>query len=269
MNTFKVLIFGDVVGRIGRGAMAKIVPQWKKKYKPDLVIANAENIAHGKGVTPKTLREVRDSGVDFFTSGNHIFDNKAGLEVFSDPEFQNIIVRPANYPTDVPGEGFKIIEIGTKKVLIVNLNGQVGFRESFDSPFLSIDKILGKRGNKDLISIIDFHTETTSEKVAFGHYVDGRISAVIGTHTHVPTADAKILPKGTGYISDVGMVGEENSVLGVKKEVILNNFLTQIPQVHAYAESGPCEVNAVYLEIDSRSKKTVKINLLQKIVNVP
>jgi len=268
MANFKVLMFGDVVGRIGRKALKEIVPKWKKKYDPDLVIANAENLAHGKGVTPKTLREAIEAGVDFFTTGNHAFKNKAGIKAYDDPEFRDIIIRPSNYPTKVPGKGHKLFEVGTKKVLVINLNGQIGFRESFDSPFLAIDKIIHKYVADKPITIIDFHTETTSEKVAFGLYVDGRVSAVLGTHTHVPTADAKILPKGTGYISDIGMVGEENSVLGVKNSVILNNFLTQMPQMHEFAESGPCEVNAVYFEINNRNKKCEKIEHLSKVVNI-
>jgi len=265
---FKIIMFGDIVGKIGRKGIAEIVPKWKKKYKPDLVIANVENIAHGKGITPKTLREIINAGVDFCTGGNHIFDNKAGLAVFDDPEFRDIIIRPQNYPTKVPGKGYKLIEVGTKKVLLANLNGQIGFRESFDSPFLAADKIIHKFAGDNPITIIDFHSETTSEKIALGLYLDGRVSAVLGTHTHVPAADAKILPKGTGYISDIGMIGEENSVLGVKKEVIIHNFLTQLPQIHEFAEEGSCEINAVLLEIDARTKKTTKIDLLQKSVNI-
>lgn len=266
--SFTVLMFGDVVGRIGRRALKEIVPKWRKKYKPDLVIANAENLAHGKGITPGTLQEAIDAGIDFFTGGNHIFDNKAGLKVFEDPNLNKLIIRPANYPTNVPGEGQRLLEIGTKKVLLINLNGQVFFRESFDSPFLAFDKILHKYVKDNPITIIDFHSEATSEKVAFGLYADGRASAVIGTHTHVPTADAKILSKGTGYISDVGMVGEESSVIGVKSEIILHNFLTQLPQMHEFAESGPCEINAAYLEINPRNKKTTKIQHLHQVVQV-
>lgn len=268
MANFKVLMFGDIVGRLGRKAVAEITPKWKKKYNPDIVIANVENIAHGRGITPKTIREVREAGVDFFTGGNHIFDNKAGLEIFEDPEYKNRLVRPANYPTKVPGKGHILTEVSGKKITVASLNGQVGFRESFNSPFLEADKIIHKYAKENPITIIDFHAETTSEKIAFGHYVDGRVSAVLGTHTHVPTADAKILPQGTGYISDIGMVGEENSVLGVKKSVILNNFLTQIHQIHEFAESGSCEINAVFLEINPRTKKCEKIKRLDKIINI-
>lgn len=268
MANFKILMFGDVVGKIGRRALVEIVPKWRKKYEPDFVIANSENIAHGKGVTEKTLREIRDAGVDFFTNGNHAFKNKAGIQIFDSPEFRDAIVRPANYQTKVPGKGAKLIEVGTKKILIVNLNGQVGFRENFNSPFLEIDKIIHKHASDKPMTIIDFHAETTSEKIAFGLYVDGRVSAVLGTHTHVPTADAKVLPKGTGYISDIGMVGETNSVLGVKQEIILNNFLTQIPQMHEIAESGKCDVSAVFIEINTRTKKCEKIDYLFKTVDV-
>lgn len=266
--SIRIIMFGDVVGRIGRRALAEIVPKWRKKYKPDLIIANAENIAHGKGVTPTTLREVMQAGVDFFTGGNHIFDNKAGLEVFSSPEFKDHIIRPQNYPGKVPGEGHKIIEVGTKKIMIANLNGQVFFREGFDSPFLALDKIVMKAAKEKVPLVIDFHAEATSEKVAFGYYVDGRAAAVLGTHTHVPTADARILPQGTGYISDIGMVGEKDSIIGVKKEVIINNFVTQIPQMHQFAEKGSCEVNAVLFEIDARRKICTKIERLHQTIDV-
>ncbi|MBU0648578.1 TIGR00282 family metallophosphoesterase [Patescibacteria group bacterium] len=264
----KFIMFGDVVGRIGRKALTQAVPKLRKKYKPDLVIANAENLAHGKGVTAGTLREVIAAGVNFFTGGNHILDNKAGLKVFDDPEFKDIIIRPANYPGKVPGSGIKFVQLGAKKILMVSLNGQVFVREGFDSPFLALDRIVHRTAKEKAIIVVDFHAEATSEKVAFGYYADGRVSAVLGTHTHVPTADAKILPKGTGYISDIGMVGEEGSIIGVKREVIINNFVTQIPQMHEYAEHGPCEVSAVYFEIDPKTKKTTKIKQLQQIIQV-
>ena len=263
-----MIMFGDVVGRIGRRSLAQIVPKLQKKYKPDFFVANAENLAHGKGITPGTLREAVNAGVNFFTGGNHIFDNKAGHQVFDDPEFKNIIIRPANYPSEVPGEGMKLLEVGTKKVLMVNLNGRVFFRESFDSPFLALDKIIHKWVKEKPIIIVDFHAEATSEKIAFGYYADGRVSAVLGTHTHVPTADARILTEGTGYISDIGMVGEKDSIIGVKKEVIINNFITQMPQMHEFAEKGLCEVNAVFLEIDNRTKETTHIEHLHQIVQV-
>ncbi|MDD4995030.1 MAG: TIGR00282 family metallophosphoesterase [Patescibacteria group bacterium] len=266
--TLKFIFFGDVVGKIGRRALAQIVPKWRKKYAPHLVCANAENLAHGKGFTPSTMREAMAAGIDFFTGGNHIFDNKAGLKIFDDPELSRLVVRPLNYPTSVPGEGCRLIEVERHPVLIASLNGQVGFRESFDSPFLALDKMVHRHIKQNPAIIVDFHSETTSEKVAFGLYSDGRVSAVLGTHTHIPTADAKVLPQGTGYISDIGMVGEENSVIGVKQNVILNNFITQIPQMHEFAETGRCEVNAVYFEIDSKSHQCLKIKLLQTVVDV-
>ena len=256
--TIKILMFGDVMGKIGRKTIAKVLPKLKKEFKPDLVIANAENSAHGKGATKKTLEELTSSGVDFFTSGDHIFNKKEIIPILEDKN--SVIIRPANYPPDVPGSGYKIIEVGVKKILIINLLGRVFMKSDFDCPFRKFDQILEETKNEKLSAIIvDFHTEVTSEVRAFGFYVDGRVSAVIGTHTHIPTADAQILAKGTGYLSDVGMVGAKDSVLGVDKKNIIKNFLTQMPVEHEIPETGKAIASAVFLEIDAKTKKTKKI----------
>lgn len=259
----KILMFGDVVGAIGRKAITETLPQLKKELKPDLIIANAENLAHGKGATKKTLDELTKAGVDFFTSGDHAFDKKEIFSILENKEA--IIIRPANYPPLALGSGYKIIEAGARKILVVNLIGRVFVKADYDCPFRKIDEILKEtEKEKPNAVIIDFHTEATSEIRAFGFYVDGRASAVIGTHTHVPTADAQILPNGTAYLSDVGMAGAKNSILGIDKENVIKNFLTQMPIEHEIPETGKAIVNGVFLEIDSKTKKAKKIKRIDK-----
>lgn len=262
----KILFFGDVVGKIGRRAVAKILPQFKKKYDLDLVLANAENLAHGLGVTKKTLNEMTEAGVDFFTSGDHIFDKKEAIEIL---EKKDLLVRPANYPPDVPGIGAKLLEIGTRHVLVINLIGRVFFKNQYDCPFRRADKILKEYENIDLGAVIvDFHAEATSEKNALAMYLDGRVSAVLGTHTHIGTDDFQILPNGTTFVTDIGMVGAKNSIIGVDKKNIIKNFLTQVPQLHEIPEEGACVVNAIYLEINPKTKKAVKIKKIRKEIEI-
>lgn len=263
-----VLFFGDVDGKIGRRAVSKILPSLKKEYGPDLVMANVENLAHGRGITKKTLQELLDAGVDFCTSGNHIFKREAGLELL---DSKNVpVIRPANYPEGTIGKGYKTIEVGTKKIVVINLLGKVFIdEEDISSPFHKLDEILKEHEQKNLAGIIvDIHAETTSEKVAMGWHADGKVSAVLGTHTHVPTADAKILPKGTAYITDVGMVGAVESVLGVKKEIILNRYLNDDRERFDFPEEGLVQVNAVVVEIDSDSRKATSIKLIDKQINI-
>lgn len=259
----KILFFGDIFGRPGREAVKKILPELKKQYSPNLIIANAENLAHGKGVTRLTIAEMQEVGIDIFTSGNHIFHREDAPEVVSDSSLS--IIRPLNYPDGVPGKGFKIIEINGAKILIFNLLGRVFMYENTEDPFLAAQKILAD--NKDVrISILDFHAEATSEKVALMHYLDGKISAILGTHTHIPTADWKITKGGTAYVSDIGMCGPADSVIGFDKEPIIKRYLTQIPQKKIISENGEAEVNAIYLEIDENSGKVTKIEKIYRII---
>lgn len=260
----KILFLGDIVGRIGRKTVAEILPKLREKYKIDLVIANVENLAHGQGATLKTLIEIQEVGVDFFTSGNHIWKKKEVVEIFQKGDLP--IIRPANYPPLVPGEGYRIIEIGTKKVAIINLMGRVFMKENLDCPFRKVDEILNSTSNSQLPTsiVVDFHCEATSEKRALGWYLDGRVSVVIGTHTHVPTADAQILPQATAYISDVGMIGAKESILGVDKDIIIKKFLDQIPGAHEIPEKGPVVFQAILVEIDSKSGKAKKIERIDQ-----
>lgn len=259
----KIIFFGDIVGRPGREAIKKILPKWQEKYQPDLIIANGDNLAHGKGITKDTFNELLDMGVDIVTSGDHNWSQKQVISLLENKK--NPIIRPANFPEGVPGEGYKIIEVGSKKVLVINLIGRVFMAEQYDDPFRKADEIL--KENEDIkIVIIDWHTEATAEKVCLGWYLDGRVSAILGTHTHIPTADEKILPNKTAYISDAGMVGAVNSSLGMDKQVAINRFLTQMKQKYEVATKGPIEVNAVLLDIKSNGEAK-KIERIQKVVD--
>lgn len=263
----KILFFGDIVGEIGREAIKKVILGYKKKYNPDFIMANVENLAHGKGATQKTLQEMLEAGINFFTSGNHIWSKKEIFKVFEEKKIP--LIRPANYPPIVPGEGYKVVEIGTKKLLVVNLLGRVFIQEDTDCPFRKIDEILKKFSKEKLAGIIiDFHAEVTSETVALGFYLDGRVSAFLGTHTHIPTADNKILPQGTAYLTDVGMVGAKDSVLGVDKKNIIKTFLTQIRFEHEIPKEGICTVNAVLIEIETKTKKAISIKRIDQEVLV-
>jgi hypothetical protein len=264
---FKILMFGDVSGKIGRRAITKILPELKKKFDPDLVIANAENIAHGIGITEKTLAELVEAGVDFFTSGDHIFDKKEAVKILEEKD--PLLIRPANFPPGVPGIGARLLEIGTKKALVINLIGRVFMKNQYDCPFRKADEIIAEYENEKLSAIIvDFHAEATSEKNGLARYLDGRVSAVLGSHTHVGTDDWQILPGGTAYLTDIGMVGAKDSILGVAKEGIIKTFLTQIPEVHEIPEEGMCGIDAVYLEINPKTARTEKIKKIKEEIEI-
>jgi len=263
----KILFFGDIYGRLGRAGLAKVLPELKKDLKPDLVIANAENSAHGNGLTRKIYDELMVMGVDFLTLGDHTFDRPETVELLSDSKLN--LTRPANYPPGTVGTGEKIVEVGTRKILIVNMLGRVFMKMDYDCPFRKIDEIIAKYKSEKLSGIIvDFHAEATSEKCAFGWYVDGRVSAVLGTHTHAATCDQRILPQQTAFISDVGMVGPRDSVIGVKKELVLDVFLSQRSRAFEPAEESPCRVNAVLLTIDPKTGNTQEIIRVDREVNV-
>jgi metallophosphoesterase (TIGR00282 family) len=262
----KILFFGDIVGRSGRTALEKILPELKEKYHPDVTIANVENIAHGKGITVDTISFIKNAGVDFMTSGNHVFDITEGVSILEDP--QSMVLRPANYPPQVPGKGFETISIGAYKFLVINLVGRVFMHEDFDDPFRKADEILTQFENDKSLGgiLVDFHAEATSEKIAFAKYLDGKVSAVIGTHTHVMTDDAQISKLHTASITDVGMCGAQNSVIGVETELVLQRFLTQINKPLEVAE-GPAIINGLYLEIDPKNRETKKIKKIKEIVS--
>lgn len=253
----KVLFFGDIVGKSGRKAIKKVLPDLLKEIQPDFVVGNVENLAHGKGITEKTIKEMENAGINAFTSGNHIFQRKEGLDLLKKNDTN--ILRPANYPPEAPGIGHQIFPIRTKNILLINIIGRVFFREDFDCPFRAVDEIIEK--NKDQVDyiMVDFHKEATSEGQAMGYFLDGRVGVLLGTHTHVATADAQVLKQGTGYITDVGMVGIKESVLGVDKDSVIEHFLTQLPFKYDIAEAGIAEVNYVVIELNSDGKaKSIK-----------
>jgi metallophosphoesterase (TIGR00282 family) len=263
----RILMIGDVFGKPGRKTLAKILPELKKKKKIDLVIANAENAHHGKGVSDSKIKEMRGYGVDFFTSGNHIWRI---AEIYTHMEKTDYpLIRPANYPEGAPGRGYAVIEISKQNVLIINLMGRVFMPGHLDDPFRKIENILAevkKKGyklGKNLSAIIvDMHAETGSEKMAMGHFLDGKVSVVYGTHTHIQTADEQLLPKGTAYLTDVGMTGVINSIIGARKEEIIENFLTQLPVKHEVAE-GDTVFNALLLETDKKTGLAKSIERIQ------
>jgi len=262
----KILFIGDIVGKGGRKAIASALPELKKRFKTDIVIANAENSAHGVGVTRNTLDELRRAGIDAFTSGNHIWAKDEGVELLADKK--NHLIRPHNYP-EGPGSGIDTIQVGKYTLALLNLQGQVFMVEGVDNPFTIFDEMLTIPEVQDANAVlVDFHAEATSEKVAFGWHADGRVSAVIGTHTHIPTADARVLPNGTAFISDIGMCGSRDSVIGVDKDVIVSSFITGRKQRHEIPESGTMIINAAVIDIDPETKKATSIERVDQTVEI-
>jgi 2',3'-cyclic-nucleotide 2'-phosphodiesterase len=241
----RVLFIGDVVGGPGRRGLKAAMPELRERHRPDLTIVNGENSAGGMGITEKTARAIFDAGADAITTGNHVYRHREAYEFLDRAER---VVRPANYPHANPGRGHVVLDRGGRRVGLINLSGAVGLQVA-RSPFHEADSIL-ERIEADFV-LVDFHAEVTSEKVAMGWHLDGRVAAVFGTHTHVPTADARVLPGGTAYISDVGMTGSRASVLGVKPEQALERLITQMPVKFETAEDDVWVMGAV-VEVNER-----------------
>lgn len=254
-----VLMIGDVVGKLGRRTVAAVLPEIRRAHRIDLVIANGENTAGGRGLTPPTAQELYDSGVDVITSGNHIWENR---EVYPLLEKDRRILRPINYPEGTTGCGI----YASDGVAVVNVMGRTFMGVHLDCPFRAMDAALNRLRGCNVI-IVDVHAEATSEKVALGYYLDGRVTAVLGTHTHIPTSDARILPNGTGYVSDVGMVGALHSVLGMAIQPVIERFLTQLPNRFDPVEKGPAVFNAVLLQVDEHTGKTLSIQRVDREVS--
>ena len=235
--------------------MEEILPGLYSEYNINLVIGNGENVAGGLGVTPSTACELFNSGIDVITTGNHIWAHK---EIIPDLDSELALLRPLNYPPTNPGRGYLL----KNNVLIVNLVGRV-FIGNFDCPFRAMDQLLAEFEHKSIPIIVDFHAEATSEKVAMGKYLDGRVSAVLGTHTHVGTIDAHILPGGTAYVTDIGMVGPIDSVIGVDPDSAINGFLTQIPR-RLSAGKGKANFDAILVEVDENTGKAVDIQRIRR-----
>ena len=258
----KVLFFGDVVGKIGRQTILTALPSLKEEFRPDLLLLNGENSANGKGITTKLALEYKNAGIDCITSGNHIFDNREIIHNLSSIDY---LIRPANYPLGIPGNTiFKTI-INGNKVAVLNLLGQV-FMPPIDSPFTCLSRLLETIQDYPVI-LVDIHAEATSEKRAIAEYCRGVVSAVIGTHTHVQTADAMIIAEHTGFVTDVGMVGARHSILGMGTEPILNRFVTSMPDKFEVPETDTeCILNFVVLDIDDQTGQTLSIKTENRII---
>lgn len=247
----RILFIGDIVGSPGRRAVALLVPKLRQELALDIVIANGENVAGGRGLTPATANELFSNGIDILTSGNHIWDNR---EIIPHLDGESPILRPYNYPPGNPGRGL----LRYKGLVVLNLLGRT-FMQPVDDPFRAADEVLSQLEPGSLV-FVDFHAEATSEKQALGWYLDGRVSAVVGTHTHVPTADPRLLPKGTAYVTDAGMCGAKDSVIGDEIEAVLQLFLTQRPTRLVVAEHSPTLVlNAVLIDVDEESGRARSI----------
>ena len=250
----KILFVGEIVAKPGREIVQKFLPEIIKEHKPDVVFANCENLSGGRGITEEKIEQMKMVGIDYFTSGEHIFHERGTTDFI-----ENVpVLRPANYPKGTPGSGYKIIDLGRKgKVLLINLMGITSFggKNSFlDNPFVRIDEILEETKNENIdAKIVDFHAEATSEKYSMGFYLDGRVDAVLGTHTHVPTCDNMVLPKGTLYITDIGMCGAIDSSLGVKADITIKMFLTAMNQHFEWESAGRKAFRSVLLDLQAKT----------------
>ncbi|MUV39888.1 uncharacterized protein JNUCC1_03772 [Lentibacillus sp. JNUCC-1] len=250
-----ILFIGDVVGSPGRDMITHYLPKLKDKYRPQLTIINGENAASGKGITEKIYKQFLDAGAQVITMGNHTWDKK---EIFDFIDDAKHMIRPANFPEGTPGKGLTFSNINGTEVAVINLQGRT-FLPPLDDPFLIADELIAEAQKRTPIIFIDFHGEATSEKQAFGWYTDGRVSAVVGTHTHTQTADERILPEGTAYISDAGMTGPYDGILGVERETVIKRFLTQLPARFDIDKKGRSQLNGVFIQIDEKTGKAKHI----------
>jgi 2',3'-cyclic-nucleotide 2'-phosphodiesterase len=257
-DDFRILFVADVVGHPGRDAVKAILPGLKKEVGADLTIVNGENAAGGFGLTAKIAAELNAAGADVITTGNHVFAQKEFL-----PELPNLerVLRPANYPPAAPGHGSCVVEAAGRQVLVMNLMGRI-FVEALDDPFRAADAILAAHPEIKIV-FCDMHAEATSEKTAMGWHLDGRASAVVGTHTHIPTADARVLTSGTAYVTDVGMVGPRDGCIGMDKDVVLQRFLTGVPNRFVVA-SGPVTFNSVVVTINGSTGRATSIQRVDR-----
>ncbi|KMM38638.1 TIGR00282 family metallophosphoesterase [Guptibacillus hwajinpoensis] len=250
----KILFIGDVVGSPGRNMISTYLPRLKRKYKPTFTIVNGENAASGRGITEKIYRGFLEAGAQVITMGNHTWDNR---EIFEFIDRAPKLVRPANFPPGTPGNGSTIVNINGVEVGVINLQGRT-FLPAIDDPFTKADELIEEMRERTPVIFVDFHAETTSEKQAMGWYLDGRVTAVVGTHTHVQTADERILPGGTGYLTDVGMTGPYDGILGMEREAVIKKFLTTMP-VRFEVTKGREQLSGVILTLDPKTGKATKI----------
>jgi 2',3'-cyclic-nucleotide 2'-phosphodiesterase len=258
-SEFRILFVADVVGQPGREAVKAILPRLRKELNPDLVVVNGENSAAGFGITAKLAGELMSYGADVITTGNHVFSQK---EFVAELPTLERVIRPANYPPDAPGKGWCVVEASGHDVLVMNLMGRIFTAENLDDPFRAADAILAAHPNVRLV-FCDMHAEATSEKNAMGWHLNGRVSAVVGTHTHIPTADARVLPGGTAYVTDVGMVGPRDGCIGMDKDIVLKRFLTGVPYRFVVA-TGVVTFNSVLVTINSSSGRATSIQRIDR-----
>lgn len=249
----RILFVGDVVGNIGLKTVEQYLPQLKNDLKPQLTIVNGENSNGGKGIKEDDFKRILKSGADVVTSGNHVWDKREVIDFIDKKEN---MLRPLNYPGKVPGNGFKTINVNGKKITVLNLQG-TALMQAIDNPFYAFDEFY--KNHQDELIFVDFHAETTSEKIAFGRYVDGRAIAVVGTHTHVQTNDAQTLPEGTAYLTDAGMTGSFDGILGTMSSRVINRFLTQRPEKFDVDEDGRMQLNYAVIDIINEEKSKIKV----------
>ncbi|MFJ7638516.1 TIGR00282 family metallophosphoesterase [Peribacillus sp. NPDC046944] len=251
----RLLFIGDVVGAPGRGMVKEYLPRLKEKYQPHITVINGENAAGGRGITEKIYRSFLEWGAQAVTMGNHTWDNR---DIFSFIDEAEYLVRPANFPMGAPGEGLKYIALDQQEVAIINLQART-FMPALDCPFRKAEELVLEAQKRTPIIFVDFHGEATSEKQAMGWYLDGKVTAVVGTHTHVQTADNRVLPQGTAYVSDVGMTGPYDGILGMDREAVIHKFLTSLPVRFEVPKAGRSLLSAVLIDIDEKSGKAVNI----------
>jgi len=252
-----ILMVGDVYGEPGRAAIGKLLPRLRQQHAIDLAVVNVENAAGGFGITPPIARTLLDQGVDVMTSGNHIWDKKEIVEYIAR---ENLLLRPANFPVGTPGSGFITVKAGPHRVAVLNLMGRV-FMHAIDCPFRKADEVIPELRRETPVILVDMHAEATSESIAMGWYLDGRVSAVIGTHRHVQTADERVLPGGTAYITDIGLTGPTDGVIGVDREQIIHRFLTQMP-IRFETAKGPAKLHGVVIVVDPETGRASDIRRL-------
>ncbi|MBO0462695.1 TIGR00282 family metallophosphoesterase [Enterococcus sp. DIV1298c] len=255
----RVLFIGDVVGAMGREMITEYLPRLKKKYRPQMTIVNGENAASGRGITEKIYKKFLQDGVDVVTMGNHTWDNRDIFEFIDDAKK---MVRPANFPEGTPGQGIVFVKVNQLELAVINMQAR-SFMVDLDDPFRKMAELVEEARKRTPIIFVDFHGETTSEKQAMGWFLDGKVSAVVGTHTHVQTNDARILPQGTAYLTDVGMTGPYDGILGMRRESVIEKFLTALPKRFEVVEQGRGILSGCILDIDDQTGQAKAIELIQ------
>jgi len=253
-----ILMVGDVYGEPGRAAIQKLLPRLRQEHGIDFAVVNVENAAGGFGITPPMARQVLEQGADVMTSGNHIWDKKEIVEYITK---ENLLLRPANFPAGTPGVGYVTVKAGPHRVAVLNLMGRV-FMSAIDCPFRKADEVLPQLHKETPIVLVDMHCEATSESLAMGWYLDGRVSAVVGTHRHVQTADERVLPGGTAYITDLGLTGPTDGVIGVDRDLIIQRFVSQMP-VRFETAKGPAALHGAIIVVDPETGRASDIRRLR------